>query len=82
VKGRVKDAEGFIRSLGNATEFTLNLTGLPDPEFFDLKKAMDENRDVIPNCALQMAGGKRSGEAEMNGTRIATPLISQTESQV
>jgi anaerobic magnesium-protoporphyrin IX monomethyl ester cyclase len=72
VKGRIKDQELFIKSLGNATEFAINLTGFSDREFFELKKAMDENRDVVgnagggwpvagckvrtENCGLEVAG--------------------------
>lgn len=48
VNGRIKDPEAFVRRLGNATEFTINLTGLPDREFLDLKESMDHNRDVVP----------------------------------
>jgi radical SAM superfamily enzyme YgiQ (UPF0313 family) len=47
VSPQIKDEEAFVRSLGNATEFTINLTKFPDEEVFRLKKAMDENRDVI-----------------------------------
>ena len=44
---RIKDEESFIQSLGNATEFSINLTRFDDETMFSLKKAMDENRDVI-----------------------------------
>jgi hypothetical protein len=43
----IKDERAFIRSLGNATEFSINLTDFDDKTLFKLKKAMDENRDVI-----------------------------------
>jgi anaerobic magnesium-protoporphyrin IX monomethyl ester cyclase len=46
VKGHIKDDEGFIMRLGNATDFTVNLTRFSDEEFFALKKAMDENMNV------------------------------------
>lgn len=59
VKGRIKDQEAFIRSLGNATEFSMNLTKFSDEEFFSLKKSMDENRDVmqVARCELRVACG-------------------------
>jgi anaerobic magnesium-protoporphyrin IX monomethyl ester cyclase len=47
VRSQIGDEETFIRTLGNATEFRINLTPFPDKEMFRLKKAMDENRDVI-----------------------------------
>jgi anaerobic magnesium-protoporphyrin IX monomethyl ester cyclase len=47
VQHLIKDEEGFILSLGNATEFTINLTEFNDQAMFRMKKAMDENRDVI-----------------------------------
>ena len=47
VQGQIRDEEDFVKSLGNATEFTVNLTGFPDDELFRLKKAMDGNEDVI-----------------------------------
>ncbi len=43
----IKDERAFIRSLGNATDFSINLTDFDDKTFFTLKKAMDENRDVV-----------------------------------
>ncbi|RLB83740.1 MAG: hypothetical protein DRH17_00880 [Deltaproteobacteria bacterium] len=46
-QSQIKDEEAYIRSLGNATEFTINLTEFDDETMFRLKKAMDENRDVI-----------------------------------
>jgi radical SAM superfamily enzyme YgiQ (UPF0313 family) len=57
VKGRIRDQEEFVRRLGNATEFTINLTGFPDQEFLELKKAMDGNRDVMEaaDCGLRVA---------------------------
>lgn len=47
VRSLIKDEESFILSLGNATEFTINLTDFDDETLFDLKKSMDENRNVI-----------------------------------
>lgn len=43
----IPDEEAFIQSLGDATEFTINLTAFSDEEMFRLKKAMDENQDII-----------------------------------
>jgi anaerobic magnesium-protoporphyrin IX monomethyl ester cyclase len=43
----IKNEKAFIRSLGNATEFSINLTDFDDKTLFKLKKAMDENRDVV-----------------------------------
>ncbi|MFC1821068.1 B12-binding domain-containing radical SAM protein [Thermodesulfobacteriota bacterium] len=47
VQAKIKDEEPFICSLGNATEFTINLTDFDDENLFRLKKVMDENRNVI-----------------------------------
>ncbi len=47
IKSRVTDEEDFIQSVGNATEFTINLTDFDDDTLFALKCAMDENRDVL-----------------------------------
>ena len=47
IQDQIKDEDSFIRSLGNATEFTINLTNFDDDTLFALKNAMDENRDVI-----------------------------------
>jgi len=46
-QSRIKDEEAFIRSLGNATEFSINLTQFDDEILFMLKEAMDANRDVV-----------------------------------
>jgi len=43
----ISDEEAFIQSLGDATEFTINLTAFPNEEMFRLKRAMDNNRDVV-----------------------------------
>jgi radical SAM superfamily enzyme YgiQ (UPF0313 family) len=61
VKGRIKDQEDFVRCLGNATDFTINLTEFSDEEFFNLKKSMDENRDVLHVACreLRAASGLR-----------------------
>ena len=47
VRDRIEDEEAYISSLGNATEFSVNLTDFDDETLFGLKKAMDQNRDVI-----------------------------------
>ena len=47
VQPRIMDEELFIQSLGNATDFTINLTDFEDKTLFALKSAMDENRDVL-----------------------------------
>ena len=47
VRSKIHDEEAFIRTLGNATEFTVNLTQFDNGTMFRLKKAMDENQDVI-----------------------------------
>jgi len=47
VRSQVKDEESFIQTLGNAAEFTINLTDFDDETLFKLKRAMDENRDVL-----------------------------------
>ena len=43
----LKDEESFISVLGNATEFTINLTGFDKETLFRLKDDMDCNRDVL-----------------------------------
>ncbi len=43
----IKDEEVFIESLGNATEFSINLTQFDEKTLFDLKNSMDENQNVI-----------------------------------
>ncbi len=45
-QSKIKDEEVFIESLGDATEFSVNLTSFDDETFLDLKEAMDENMDV------------------------------------
>ena len=47
IKDRIKDKEAFICSLGNATEFSINLTEFDDESLFRMKRAMDANQDVI-----------------------------------
>jgi len=47
VRSQIKDEESFIQSLGNATEFTINLTEFDDETLMDLKNNMDENGDVL-----------------------------------
>ena len=60
VRTRIGDEEAFVKRLGNATEFTINLTEFVDSKFFDLKNAMDENRDVleVEGGELQVASGR------------------------
>jgi len=50
IRPLLKNEKAFIRSLGNATEFSINLTDFDDETLFKLKKAMDENRDVVTEC--------------------------------
>ncbi|MBW2107572.1 MAG: B12-binding domain-containing radical SAM protein [Deltaproteobacteria bacterium] len=47
IRDRIRDEEAFIRSLGNATEFSINLTEFSDEELLTLKAAMDANEDVM-----------------------------------
>ena len=47
IRSRIGKEEMFIRSLGDATSFTVNLTELDNETLFRLKRAMDENRDVV-----------------------------------
>lgn len=47
IKPCIKDEEAFVRTLGNATEFSINLTDFENERLFALKEAMDENRDVL-----------------------------------
>jgi radical SAM superfamily enzyme YgiQ (UPF0313 family) len=47
IRNQIGDADSFVNSLGNATEFSINLTGFSDEELFGLKKAMDANEDVM-----------------------------------
>ncbi len=46
VSERIPDEEAFVEHLGNATEFTINLTDFDDDTLFRLKWAMDDNRDL------------------------------------
>lgn len=43
----IADEEAFIRSLGDATQFTINLTPFATEELFELKRNMDANIPVI-----------------------------------
>ena len=43
----IEEEEMFIRSLGDATSFSINLTEFDNETLFRLKRAMDENRDVV-----------------------------------
>jgi radical SAM superfamily enzyme YgiQ (UPF0313 family) len=45
----IRNEEAFIASLGNATEFSVNLTQFDDERLFRLKHCMDNNIDVISN---------------------------------
>jgi anaerobic magnesium-protoporphyrin IX monomethyl ester cyclase len=47
ISHRIENVEAFIQSLGNATEFAINLTDFDDDTLLALKNTMDENRDVI-----------------------------------
>jgi radical SAM superfamily enzyme YgiQ (UPF0313 family) len=47
VKDRIGEEEAYIAGLGNATEFSINLTAFGDRSLFDLKRAMDENQNVV-----------------------------------
>jgi anaerobic magnesium-protoporphyrin IX monomethyl ester cyclase len=47
VRSRINDEAAFITGLGNATEFSINLTAFDDKELLMLKKSMDRNMDVI-----------------------------------
>ena len=47
IDSRIHDEEVFFQSLGNATDFTINLTDFDENTLFALKSAMDENRDVL-----------------------------------
>lgn len=44
----IPDEEAFIRSLADATDFTINLTEFGNDELFRLKDCLDNNRDVFP----------------------------------
>lgn len=46
VQHLIPDQEAFIRSLDNATDFRINLTGFSDEELFALKTAQDANENV------------------------------------
>ncbi len=55
IHSKIGNEEAFIGRLGNATEFTINLTCFDDKQLFELKEAMDENRDVnYEGCRLIM----------------------------
>jgi len=43
IKNKISDEETFILSLGNATEFSINLTDFDNEKLFRLKEAMDNN---------------------------------------
>ena len=57
VRDRIPDEVAFVERLGNATEFTVNLTDFDDDTLFQLKRAMDENRDVLPDHARACSAG-------------------------
>ncbi len=46
IRSKIEDEEMFIESLGDATEFSINLTGFSDGELLCLKKAMDRNENI------------------------------------
>jgi len=46
MKDRIGDEEAFIGRLGNATDFSINLTEFDDASLFELKKTMDANLAV------------------------------------
>ena len=52
IKDRINDEEAFITRLGNATEFSINLTEFDNSTLFELKKAMDENGDITKSTFL------------------------------
>ena len=45
----IQDEDVFVGSLGDATEFSINLTQFDDETLFRLKDCMDNNIDVMPN---------------------------------
>lgn len=50
----IPDENSYIRSLGDATEFTINLTEFDQDELFRLKACLDSNTDIVPcmrHCA-------------------------------
>ena len=47
IRKHMDDENDFISSLGNATEFIINLTDFDDFTMLELKQAMDENRNVM-----------------------------------
>ena len=55
IRSKIDDEEAYIRSLGNATEFTINLTEFDDESMLRLKKDMDENRDVVTQITTDYA---------------------------
>lgn len=46
VKPRIDDEIDYIKKLGDATRFSINLTRFDDHTLFKLKKAMDNNMDI------------------------------------
>lgn len=65
IKGCIRDQEDFIRRLGNATEFTINLTGFSDEEFFTLKGCMDGNRGLMRKGCLSSVAALLRGVDEL-----------------
>jgi radical SAM superfamily enzyme YgiQ (UPF0313 family) len=63
IRNRIPDEERFIHSLGNATEFTINLTHFADDELFRLKERMDGNLDVAERQDCEPPCGGPPGEA-------------------
>lgn len=58
-RAQIMNEENFIGSLGNATEFAINMTGFSSEELFRLKQAMDQKRDVMEVACreLRVASG-------------------------
>lgn len=44
---RIPDVRRYIESLGDATDYCVNLTGFDDNTLFELKQSQDRNEDVI-----------------------------------
>ncbi|MBN1102079.1 MAG: B12-binding domain-containing radical SAM protein [Deltaproteobacteria bacterium] len=66
IRDLIRDEESFLSSLGNATEFTINLTGFEDEEMFRLKRMMDENLDVVDRIEHEPRAGAPTGKVPMD----------------
>lgn len=62
-RDRIPDEETYILSLGNATQFTVNLTDFEEARLFRLKQAMDENSDVLERPESVLSGEPTAGYA-------------------